>query len=407
MYRSVDPIRLVQAGLCCLVVMHALAVASEAVTTGQLVTAIADQLVSKQIKTGLSAGTWPKESEFTGSIVAGMAGAYRLTGDSSYRLAAEQGADYSLVASGGNYYGDEAYGMCRLSEACEDPVLNAWRGAVEIFYQRVKNSPGRTQGYVAQFATVDPGDAAFYLANHVVAAFYVDAVDKLLWRDALVDCLSRISDTSCTSPIAGIAGATWALAISGPLDQTRIDRSGKAAAYWKGRTLAELPAILRSHQVPAGEDYAGSFYARIDHDVIVAGSPKSGYTEDLIFGIMAFSAIAEVRHDVAVESALAAARGALLSQMPLDGNIPMHLWLPSAEHHVYAGEVLLALDAAVIPGDASLDGDVDMDDFTRIARHWRSSVTRSSCDRRLADWTGDDIVGFEDLVVLADRWLSR
>ena len=400
--RSERPLQATWAGL---VVIIGLATMSYGATPWEATEGIADRLLSAQVRTGAPAGSWPNESEFTGSIAAGLVGAYTLTCEPSFLAAAEEAGDYSLVASGGNYYGDEAYAFHRLSEASPDPDINAWRGALEVFYNRVKTGSKRTQGYVSQFAAIDPADAAFYLAHHVVAAYYVNAADRQIWRDALLDNLSRISDSSCSSPVAGVAIATWAIAKTGPLDAARIDRSGKAAPYWGGRMLLELPELLCGHQVPAEEEYAGSFYARLDHDFGPGKSPRSGYTEDLVFSLMALATIQEADPDPLVESAMAAAGRTLLAQLPKDGRTRQHLWLQSDEHHVYAGEALLSIEAAAVQGDIDLDGDVDLIDFAAMASRWRSSNDAHSCGDGRADVTGDRTVSFHDLAQLTSHWL--
>ena len=47
--------------------------------------------MTNQITTVVDAGTWPSEEHFTGSIVAGLVNAYRVTDKTAYRTAAELG----------------------------------------------------------------------------------------------------------------------------------------------------------------------------------------------------------------------------------------------------------------------------------------------------------------------------
>jgi hypothetical protein len=159
-----------------------------------------------------------------------MACAYEVKHDQKYLASAELGGDYVLLVSAGNFFGDEAFALTRLSELAENPSDNPWRTAVKQFYSDVKQVNG-TEAYISQFVGVEPSTAVFYLANHVVAAYYVDAEDKQIWRQALVDWLAQVDD-SLDFPVMGLGVATWALALTGELDNTLIDPSGTGASYW-------------------------------------------------------------------------------------------------------------------------------------------------------------------------------
>jgi len=158
---------------------------------GEAIGAIADRLEAEQVPDGVSAGIWPGEALYTGSIIAGMVSAYELTCDPNYRASAELGGDHILWAAKGDFYGDEALALTRLSQIASDPCDNPWRTVVRDFYCAVKNDVNSTEGYISQFIGTEPSTAVFYLANYVVAAYYVDAEDKQIWRQGLVDYLAQ------------------------------------------------------------------------------------------------------------------------------------------------------------------------------------------------------------------------
>ena len=91
-----------------------------------------------------------------------------------------------------------------------------------------------TGGYISQFSSIEPSTAVFYIAHHVAAAYYVSAIDRLTWRPALINYLAKVDDTSSAFPVLALGMATWALASTGPLDNTLIDPSGAGAPYWSG-----------------------------------------------------------------------------------------------------------------------------------------------------------------------------
>ncbi|MBN2589579.1 MAG: hypothetical protein JXA96_06945 [Sedimentisphaerales bacterium] len=275
---------------------------------------IADRLVSEQSKDIVNMGIWPNEGDFTGSIVAGMVDAYELTCDPTYKESAELGGNYILWSSFGSFfYGDEAYALTRLSDISDDPNNNSWRDALIDFFYFVETEPGGTQVYIDSFIGSEPSAAVFYMACNVVAAYYVDANDKEIWRQGLIDWLSIIDDNTSWYPVVALGATTWALAKTTPLNETfidpnaqevlfwdkMIDPNGFGVPYWKDKKLMDLPNLLLSHQVPDGEPYAGSFYWRFEYN---ADDPNSyahdltdpnGFTEDTIFPVMGLAAAAE------------------------------------------------------------------------------------------------------------------
>lgn len=377
-----------------------------ALPIGQAVEVTAEQLKDSQISDPCDpgAGSWPYEPDFTGSIVAGMVGAYESKCNPDYESSAILGGDYILYAAQGNYYGDEAFVLARLSQIAADPCDNDWRAAIDDFYYNVKVVSG-TECYVSQFFATDSSTAAFYLAYHVVAAYYVDAEDKQIWRDALIDLLAQVSDAN-EFPVIGMGVATWALALTGPLDDTLVDRLGTGAPYWSGRTLADLPILLLSHQVPDGQTYAGSFYWRFDH---ASGRPlnvASGYTEDTIFATLGLIAASRADPDLPLDGPILAARQALLGGVPETGIVYEHLWLNGVTYFAYAGEMLQVLDELTIAGDLNLDDSVDYVDLGILVDSWLASGCTGSCWCGRADLDQSGEVNFADFALVAAHWLE-
>jgi hypothetical protein len=368
---------------------------------GEAIRTVADRLRTEQITEGLNAGSWPDEASFTGSIVAGMVSAYELTCESAYRSSAELGGDYVLSAAQGNFFGDEAFALTRLSQITADPGDNSWRTAVADFYHDIKFAGGGTDGYIAGFKDFEPSTAAFYLAHHVVAACYVEAEDRQIWRQGLIDVLSSVDD-SCSFPVMAAGVATWALALTGPLDETVIDPSGQGAAYWDGRKLADLPELLTSHQVPDGRPNAGSFYWQFGH----ADDSPSGFTEDTIFSTCGLVVCSWASPDPGLDSAVLAARAVLLDGISAEGKVSEHLSQEGLTYYAYAGEMLEVLGAIVIPEDLNLDGEVNSDDFTVLVSNWRASDCSRHCWCDGADLDQSGVVDFVDLQIMLDKWLT-
>lgn len=375
---------------------------------GEAIEVTADRLKAQQIKDGAMRGSWPDEANYTGSIVAGMVSAYELTCDSAYRSSAELGGDYILYAAEGGFYGDEAFALTRLSEIADDPCDNDWRTAVEDFYFNVEHDVDGTEGYIAQFMGTIPATAVFYLANYVLGAYYVDAEDKQIWREALIDYLAEVDNPYYLYdfPVMGLSVATWALALTGPLDDTLIDRFETGAAYWSGKKLEDLPSLLLSHQIPSGQEYAGSFYWRFDHTDGGGGSEAAGYTEDTIFANLGFIAASEANPALDYDSAIVNAREALLVGVQGDGEVYEHLWDQGEIYYTYAGEMLQVLGELIISGDLELDGVVNYIDYAIFAENWRAPdcTACSWCNGADLDHSGE--VNFADLRILVDNWLE-
>ena len=330
-----------------------------ALPINEAVESIADRLVNDQFKGGINPGTWPAEADFTGSIVAGMVDAYELTSENAYKDSAELGGNYILWSAWQVFfYGDEAYALTRLSEISDDPNDNLWRDALSDFYYFVKTDipdGTGTQDYIDHFLDpfvgvgTDPSNAVFYIANNVVAAYYVDADDKEIWRQALIDRLSLVDDGSSEYPVLALGVATWALAKTGPLDETLIDSSGEGAPYWDSKKLEDLPVLLSSNQVPNGLPGEGSFYWQFQHN---EGDPNN-YTEDTVFATLGLAAASQVISDpnVNLEPDINAAREALLKGVSPEGKVYEKLSQEGALYYAFSGEMLQALKALNVQGE--------------------------------------------------------
>jgi hypothetical protein len=299
--------------------------ASLALPIDQAITAIADRLVADQINEGVHVGSWPEEAWFTGAIVAGMVEAYEVMDQSAYETSAELGGNYIFWRSQGNLDDTEAFTLTRLSEIAKDPADNVWRSTVSNFYNTIKyDLEGTTNGYISLYAGLDPSMVVRYLANHVVAAHYVGAKDWKTWRQGLISWLSHVDD-SCVFPVMALGAATWALARTGPLDETLIDPFGNGAAYWNMKRLKDLPGLLLTHQVPNGQPGAGEFYWRFDHgDGGSAESRSRGYTEDAIFGALGLLAASQANSGPDgpnLTQAILSAREALISGVSSGGQV--------------------------------------------------------------------------------------
>jgi hypothetical protein len=372
-----------------------------AIPMDQAIDKIANKLDIEQIKNGLSKGSWPGEGNLTGSILAGMVGAYKLRCNSDYKRSAEWGGDYIIWAAQGNFYGDEIYALTRLSHISPDPDNNPWRTIVTDFYDNVRKSVGGTEDYISAFNSIEPSTAVFYLANHVVSAYYVNAKDKKLWRQGLIDSLSRVDD-SCYYPVMALGAATWALAQTGPLDNTDIHSSGEGAPYWEFKRLADLPNLLLSHQVQDGQPGAGGFYWQFWH---MEGSPN-GYTEDAIFATRGLVAAYYANPDPNLESAILRAHEALLGGINSEGEVWERLSHEGSIYYAYSGEMLQVLNELIIPGDLDINGDVNSTDYAVLVGNWQASDCSKYCSCYGADLNHDGKVDFGDFNIMADNWLK-
>lgn len=172
----------------------------------------------------------------------------------------------------------------------------------------------------------------------MVAAHYVDAEEKGIWRAALIEHLGDVNDIDAYFPVMALGVSVWALAQTGAgLDTTPVDENAPSTSPWYQKTLADLPGILLGHQVTA-TPYAGSFYWRFDH----AGDPAGRYTEDTVYGTLGLMA-ADEGGFADCDGAIADARAALALGVAVDGTVYEHIWGTDMPLHLWAGETLQAL----------------------------------------------------------------
>jgi hypothetical protein len=395
-------------------------------TTMEAVTLVADRLIEYQLPAGSDAGSWRDDQEYTGSIVAGLSEAYRLTGRSEYKTAAEAGGDWILRnATSCNMYGDEAYALMKLSQNSCDPLNNKWRTALTQLFTCIHNQPayppdnvGGTAGYIEQYAySTIVTTATFYIAHHTVAAYYVNATDKVVWRTYLIRYLSQIDDDAEGNlmPVLALGTATWALAATGPLDNTAIlpPPGGFAAEPFRGKRLKDLPAMLKSHVSTEflNPTAAGNFFWRFDHKWGV------GYTEDDIFGLLGLIYSQKQIPTLGYTSTINLVRSNLMDAIDVNtvdgdpGAVYAHVdWYPEKgpmlanPYHHMAGELLTALGAAAIQGDINLDDKVNLADLAQFADQWLDSSAPCIGNGIVSDLNKDGRVNFTDFALMAQSW---
>jgi hypothetical protein len=367
-------------------------------TVEGVITVAADHLVAQQQVDG----SWPGEADYTGPIVSGLVRAYRITGADSYLTAAELAGDFIIAYSGGNFLGDEVYALTRLSEVSADP--NYWLDNVEAYYQAVKDTPGGTLDYISYwFSLSDPSTDVFYLAHHVLAAYYVEADDRHVWRDVLIWRLGVVEDGLSAYPVQSLGVAVLTLVQTGSMDDTLINPSAGPGSYWYQVALEDLPDMLAGHQVPQAVADPGSFYWRFDHTD--GGRPQfiSGHTEDTVFGTLGLIAVTRSIPTVNYESAIRNGQDALIYGVASDGRIYEHIWNGGAFYYVYAGETLQTLP---LISDLDRDDDVDLKDLADFCTQWLDGNCGDYewCGGADIDHSGS--VDFADFAILSNWWLE-
>lgn len=382
--------------------------ALHAETTRELVVAIADRLVDEQ---RLPDGNWEGDQLFTGLIVAGLADAYEMTCDDVYRQAAERGGNYILSLypeSVSSMYGDEAYALSclgRMQSASDED--NPYSAKIEAFYETLRLQPGGTNAYINDFAyDTNITTAVFYLSYHTLAAYSVDAFDKLIWRTNLIHFLAHVDDDYNFEnlPVTAIGIATWALAKTGSLDTTKIKIYGFGTSYWNDLMLKDLPFVLQMQQCnDLDNPYAGTFFWRLDHDYGL------GYTEDSVYGIMGLAAarnadIQRFPFDANVNFIRNALRGAVELTPGVDsGKVYAHIdpSLVPISRPYYAGQMLTALSEAQWRVDLDLDDSVTFFDLVLFLDKW---LCTDSAVCGPADFDHDGQVNLSDFALLAENW---
>ncbi len=366
-----------------------------------------DRLVSFQEANG----SW-LEFGFTGESVAGLAQAYKVTGDEAYKLAAESGAQYSLYDEAGyepsshkytyGLFASGAYALTRVSDVSADPASNAWRTAVVDYYQYIRVGGAKTSDFINWYLTdAEDSGAVYDLAYHALAASYVDATDKGDFRSGLITALADIDNTD-NAPVMALGAAVWALAETGPMDSTIVDPGAAPGSLWDGVSLSGLPGLLMGLQA---ED--GSFYTTFDPNM------GSGFTETTAMGTLGLSAANTADTSLDYDNAIAQSRAALASGVGGEGEVYWGIGENGyPAYHFLGGETLLSLlvhsDAndcdlvADIAPVGSPDGIVDGADLGALLARWKD--TGVSVADIAPVGAPDGIVDGADLGALLARW---
>lgn len=295
----------------------------------------------------------PNEIDFAGSIVAGMVSAYELIGDNSYKISAELAGENILSAASGNFKGDEVFAIARLSQICGTQCSDLWWTILCDFYRNVQNGVGGTEGYIFQLASAGPSTAVFNLAYYVVTAYYVDAADKEIWRRELVNCLIQIDDDTSDSPVMVLGIATWALTLTGGLDNTLLDPNQTGATCWHKKKLKDLPAMLLKHQVPADALYAGRFFRHFDYGGDVSSYLSGCDIEDTICATLGLIGACQNSPEPEIEEAIIAATQAIVEMIGPNGELYHHqLECQCLDiYRLLAAEILQVFRELYIAGD--------------------------------------------------------
>ncbi len=346
---------------------------------GDAVNSLASSVQDGQVAVaGDDYGSWPGEEAFMGAIVNGMVSAFAMTGDTVYSGVAWQGAvsmhsyqefgQYQIY----NFFGDQVLAFARLAQLqTADPRFDIWESVLEQFYDDVQDIgdsfnadllSGTKQYVINGLMQGETSSNVYYLANHAVAAYLADAQDKDLWRQGVIKGLAMINDDDAQFPVMALGVATWALAETGPLDDTPVDPGAAEGGQWYGTVLADLPGVLLGHQVPYGGFDEGSFFWRFDHGDAGMGVVTEGYTEDAIFGTLGLLAAWEASDpndpiSAGLEEGVFAAAVAVLSNLRDDGLVYEHLSIEEGaqDRLAYASELLFLI------GELGLDLDFDLD----------------------------------------------
>jgi len=319
--------------------------------------AVADNLASNQVASVAPFSTgWSGMENYNGAITLGMVSAYNIFGAGSYGHSAKQGAGWLYHDSiTRTPLGDSVLAWNALGVSEYEYGIGVWSDVAASFFDNVQMyTPSEAAGYVASFGG-DAGSAVYYLANLTLAAYGVDAPEKAVWRQGLVQALNEVNDDSALCPIQAIGLATWALATTGPLDSTLINGDPNAP-IWGGVALSDLPDVLVSHQVSEGGYDAGSFFGRIDHTAGESDVVAEGYTSDAIFAALGLFAAADSDPNIvpALQGPIVNAIKAVIGALGNDGMVYEHLSLGGEAIYVYSAQMLLLADVIGVGLDVDL-----------------------------------------------------
>jgi hypothetical protein len=308
-----------------------------AIYIGQAVQAIADQLVAEQIPEGVRTGTWPKEATFTRSIITGVVGAYEPTFQSAYKASVKLVGDYVLLFAQENFFCDETFALTHLSQIAADPRDNAWLTAVSTFYSSIETDHhDNIQGYIGRFVWTEPSTDVFYSASHVVATYFVDAIDKEMQRLGLIIRLTQGANAS-QYPVMAMGIAMRALVRKDLLNDTFIPSSGEDAPYLNGKKpFEDQPDLLSGHQVAEGRLGAGSIYWQSHH----GEGDLNNCTEAANSPLLGWLPPRRGNSALNLDCAILAAHDASLGSVSYQGMVLERLSREDKDFYEYAREIL-------------------------------------------------------------------
>ncbi len=381
--------------LCLLLVFALSSVPVFADATGDAITLAADTLFNAQ-DTGPDGGFWSGETTYAGTIMTGLVEAYSITGNPDYLQAAELSGNY--IVNYGEMYGDEIYGLCALSTVSSNPAFVLT--TVTDFFDWVKDVNG-TQTYIDGYGAAESSVAVYYLAHLTLAAYFIDADDKTLFREGLIEYLATV-DNDANYPVMSLAVATWALAQTtqtGSLENTPVNPTALLGDFWYDVELTDLPDKLAGYQVPSGSN-SGTFFWLFDYF-------GEGYTEEVTYAVLALTAVQEADPARDYSAQISLARPHLAAAVQVDGSVHDEIMGSSIPMHYLAGELLQALAETVLVGDIGDDGCVDIDDLFDFFPHWlKTGCSFPSGWGGGADLNHDGTVNLKDFAILSSNWTN-
>ena len=375
-------------------VVVATAACAQAGSIRETIVLVADDLVAEQDMLG----SWG-EFGFTGEPVAGLVHAYQLTGTAGYKTVAEDGGNYCLYDEGGynnstgkytdGLFASGAYALTLLSEVSGSPSSNSWRTAVDDFYEYVARDVADTQDYIDHYlANAEDTSAVYDIARHTVAAFYVDADDKAIWRTGLTTALADVDDGDA-SPVMALGVAVWGLAKTGAMNGTPVDSGAAPGSLWDGVTLGNLPEMLADEQAPDG-----SFYTRFDHN------QGYGFTEVTAIGGLGLIAADENASGLGYSAQRVDVGEVLIPGVDTGGEVYWKIGDDGhPQYYFLAGETLAVLPGTAMPGDANYDSAVDGLDYVIWSNHY--GQTGNWAD---ANFNSDLVVDGLDYVIWSNNY---
>jgi hypothetical protein len=290
-------------------------------------------------------GSWPQDPNFAdnqGPLLVGMMQSYSNSNNASYLTSAQNSGTFIInnaptfatPPASPNFLGDETYGLTRLGAV--QPTYLA--PVIQYYNISVPAQSGGTGGYadrlVNHYTTTfnDESQAAIYLAYHAVAANAINATDRAVWRQKLIDTLGKVDDNDFF-PVGALGAGVWALAQTGTgLDNTTITGT---SSVLNGKQLSQLPAFLTSQIVPSGGN-ANTFFFDFAHT-------QSGFTEDTAFGLLGMEAANAANPGLGLASTILNGETALTNAVDANGLTYVDVSKNAPAYNVYAGRFLQAV----------------------------------------------------------------